>query len=410
VRDRILVIDDDPGIREVVRRVLTADGYEVTALDSAEELESTLATLQPHLLLCDVMMPGRDGLEICRIVRADPQCAAVPIIVMTAKLFEEDRRAALLAGATECLQKPFENERLTALVAAQLRTEALVTLCGVRGSIAVPELGGGRYGGNTSCLSLALPGQRHLIFDAGTGIRRLGKQLATQSPLQLALCLTHFHWDHIFGLPFFAPLYLAGNEVHLCGPAENDAALVEKIHVEMGGDYFPVSIEAFRATLHFHGLGEQEFQVLGAQLSTHYAMHPRRTLAYRLEFEGQALVYAPDNELLGETTTGGVTGEAARFARFAHGAALLIHDCTYSNAEYARRRGWGHSAPAALAAVALAAEVERVVLFHHDPDNDDDAIDAIYEEFLAALPPDSTLMSEPAREGASYPLGFPRTR
>lgn len=407
VGKRVLVLDDSNVVRTLIRRALTEQGYEVRESASGENVERLIEEFKPDLVVSDIMMPGRNGIDLCRALQADPNTAEIPVILASAKSFDADKRAALAAGAAAYLVKPFTPDALLKTVANVLGRQFGLTIWGCRGSIPSPERAWGKYGGNTSCVDLVLPGQRHFVFDAGTGIRILGNDLISQSPLRIALFFTHYHWDHTQGLPFFKPLYVPGNEIHIYGPEDRDTAMSTTIANAMGGKYFPVSIEAFRASVRYVSLQEQTepHDVLGVSVSTLETLHPGTTLAYRIEYGGRSIVYAPDNELLPETCDPELDAEALRIAEFAKGATVFLHDCQYSQQEYKTKRGWGHSCGDALAAVAAHAMPGRMVLFHHDPDHSDEQVEAIHTEFRAGLENRGvTLQSECAREGSTLLL------
>ncbi len=402
---RILIVDDDPAIGSFIELIVRREGYEVKLVESAINLESVVGEFAPALIISDLMMPGRDGISLCRSLKSNPQTSGIQILLLSAKSFDSDKRAALSAGAAAYLVKPIRVPELINAIKMALATDVEVKVWGCRGSIPTPERIDTKYGNNTPCISVDVPGHGLLIFDAGTGFRLLGHSLAKSSLRRLSLFLTHFHWDHIFGLPFFAPFYMPGNEIHIYAPADSTDALTEKIEKQMGGDYFPVSIEAFRAAVKFHALHQEKMEVEGVTLSTLYAFHPGTTLIYRLDIGDHSLVYAPDNEILPESVEPELSGEALKLANFAAGASLLIHDCTYSRPQYDARRGWGHTCGAMLAAVAKQANVKRVLLFHHDPDNSDQQVEAIHQEFKEALAKGGAdIPSEAASEGKTYTL------
>lgn len=402
---RILIVDDDPAIGSFIELIVRREGYEVKLVESAINLESVVGEFAPALIISDLMMPGRDGISLCRSLKSNPQTSGIQILLLSAKSFDSDKRAALNAGAAGYLVKPIRVPELINAIKMALSTDIAVKVWGCRGSIPTPERIDTKYGNNTPCISVDVPGHGLLIFDAGTGFRLLGHSLAKSSLRRLSLFLTHFHWDHIFGLPFFAPFYMPGNEIHIYAPADSTDALTEKIEKQMGGDYFPVSIEAFRAAVKFHALHQEKIEVEDVTLSTSYAFHPGTTLMYRVDVGNQSLVYAPDNEILPESVEPEISGEALKFAQFAAGASLLIHDCTYSRPQYEARRGWGHTCGAMLAAVAKQANVKRVLLFHHDPDSSDQQVEAIHQEFKEALAKGGAdIPSEAASEGKTYTL------
>jgi phosphoribosyl 1,2-cyclic phosphodiesterase/CheY-like chemotaxis protein len=404
---RVLVVDDSPLIRALERRTLEVEGFEVREVATALGVEEEIAAFSPDVVVSDIMMPGRNGIDLCRALQANPNTASLPVILASAKDFDADKRAALEAGASFYLVKPFAPEALVRAVRQVLNRHLGVTIWGCRGSIAAPDRAWGSYGGNTSCIDIVLPGQRHFIFDAGTGIRALGNDLLAQSPLRLALFLTHFHWDHTQGLPFFKPLYVPGNEIHIFGPEDRAVSMSQTLASVMGGKFFPVSIEAFRALVRYNSLQEQvdPIDVFGVSISMLEALHPGTTLAYKLEFDGRSVVYCPDNELVPATCFPALDGEALRMAEFARGASVFIHDCQFTRPVYEQRKGWGHSCGECLAAVVAHARPQRTLLFHHDPDHSDAQVEEIHGEFQAALGAlGIQFWSECAREGTTLLL------
>lgn len=402
---RVVVIDDAPDMRLLIRRVLSQAGLEVEERESAEGLEDALRSTPADLVICDLMLPGRDGLAVCRSLRSGAVIPRTPVLLVSSKAFAGDKRAALSAGAAGYLVKPFSAAELLRATEEALQTQVSARIWGCRGSIAAPDQARGAYGGETACLQLTLPGGQQFIFDAGTGIRRLGNALAPKSPMRLHILLTHYHWDHIQGLPFFKPLYIAGNEIHIHGPGDDRDYLVQAIEGQMGGAFFPVSPESFQSAVTYSPVKDTEFAIAGVSFSAIQVMHPGRTLAYRVELGDRSLVFAPDHEVVPESVEPYLTGEALRVARFCEGAAIVIHDCQYTRAEYERKRGWGHSCGECVGRMLASANVGRILLFHHDPDHDDTEVEAVHREFRQALEAaGGRVPSEPAREGAVLTL------
>jgi phosphoribosyl 1,2-cyclic phosphodiesterase len=252
---------------------------------------------------------------------------------------------------------------------------------GVRGSIPTPGAGTHRYGGNTSSVEI-LVGNRRLIFDAGTGIRLLGGHMSGDwSAHHADIFLTHFHWDHIQGFPFFAPLYKPGVELRIVGPEQDDVDIQTLFARQMGPVFFPVPFEALAATTVFRHLNEGDWEEEGIRVRGLRVRHPSFTLGYRIEANGTAICYVPDNELGGGSYQ--VDGEdwPTRFRAFLEGADVLIHDAMFTNEEYRNRVGWGHSTFEQALDLALDTGVKRLLFFHHSPERTDVALDRIVDRF-----------------------------
>ncbi len=256
-----------------------------------------------------------------------------------------------------------------------------VRFWGTRGSIPKPGPSTVRYGGNTSCVEVRSASGTLVVLDCGTGALALGQMLVKSGPHPLTghLLIGHTHWDHIQGFPFFAPLFIPGNEWHIYGPRGIGDSLRESLSGQMQYAYFPVTLKDLGATIHYHDLVEGTLNVADIRVTTQYLNHPALTLGYRLEADGVSVVYSTDHEPhaghAGAGTQPPPAGEEARHVRFLSGADLLIHDAQYTAVEYAAKKGWGHSTVEYAADTAVSAAVRRLALFHHDPMRSDEAVD-----------------------------------
>ena len=251
---------------------------------------------------------------------------------------------------------------------------------GSRGSLASPGAGTKRYGGNTSCIELRPSGGGVVILDAGTGIRELGVRLVEEGVRKIHLLLTHLHVDHLEGLGTFAPLYREGTEVHIWGPASPVASLEERVATYFSPPLFPVTLAEVPGRVQFHNASENEWLIDGTRFVSHAIVHPGPTVGYRIEEDGVVLAYLTDHEpALGADLAVDAAEWISGFA-IAHRASLLIHDCQYTPGEYAGRVGWGHSSTEHVAILAARAEIERLLLFHHDPMHTDVQLESMLED------------------------------
>jgi phosphoribosyl 1,2-cyclic phosphodiesterase len=254
-----------------------------------------------------------------------------------------------------------------------------ITFWGTRGSIPAPGRATIRYGGNTPCLTIEDQQHRRLILDAGSGIRALGKQLVQQpTPQDLVVLLSHTHWDHIQGLPFFGPLFSPGNSIRILGPGGGDGSLRDTLRSQMAPAVFPVPLSAIGSALEVDEITSPEISLPGFLVRTVPVCHPGRTLGFAVQAAagGPSVSYLTDNELAGPIAT----KIRPDLVRFLHRSDTLVHDAMYFDAEVAPRAGWGHSSAVQATKLALEAEVRRLVLFHHDPDHDDAALERLLAE------------------------------
>jgi phosphoribosyl 1,2-cyclic phosphodiesterase len=299
-----------------------------------------------------------------------------------------------------------------------------VRFWGVRGSIACPGIETVEFGGNTSCLELRFGKKdRTIIIDAGTGIRALGNHLV-QNDLQKGLIsteifITHTHWDHIIGFPFFQPIYIEGTKLKVYGPITFEEDTLENIMGDLlRYRYFPVLHGELAADIDYLQLSECEMDLGdGITLKTKYLNHPLLCLGYRFEFKGKVLCTAFDTEpfrnvfstdpnapdydpVVSEKGEEAVREENQKLLDFFHGSDILIHDCQYTKKEYFESKiGWGHSYFEHAIDSALAAGVKKIVLFHHDPLRTDQELFALEKRFHERMENQSSLEIVIAKEG-----------
>jgi phosphoribosyl 1,2-cyclic phosphodiesterase len=284
-----------------------------------------------------------------------------------------------------------------------------VTFWGTRGSIPTPGPETARYGGNTACISISGPDEKMVILDAGSGLRPLGHALMKQRSGVLAadILLSHTHWDHIQGLPFFKPLSSRETSVCIYGAPQEGVPLKEILGRQMDPMVFPVPLNALAASLMVVEIEEGEFDIDGFRVCSFRLRHPGTTLGYRLapSAGGREIAYVTDNEL-------GLGGNyevpsdwRTRMVEFVRGADVLIHDAMYLDQIIQARAGWGHSTPRQAVDLAREAHCRRLILFHHEPEHDDTALDRLVRdtrEYAAQAAP--TLVVEAAVEGMSFRL------
>lgn len=284
-----------------------------------------------------------------------------------------------------------------------------VRFWGTRGSLAKPGPATVRYGGNTSCVSVETDDGTLLVIDCGTGIHELGRHLlrTRDGPIHGHVLISHTHWDHIQGIPFFMPLFRAGNRWDFYAAQGFGESLRETLAGQMEYTYFPVTPEAFEASVHYHHLGEGSFRIGEVLVRTRYLNHPALTLAYRIEADGAVLVYACDHEPhAAEAARGGaLSGEDAEHAAFLRGADLVIHDAQYLAEEYPDKVGWGHSTVEYALRAAVEAGARRLALTHHDPLRDDLAVDRWMRRLRHDRPQElARVEAFPAAEGMEIEL------
>lgn len=297
----------------------------------------------------------------------------------------------------------YSGTEITDFISKSIHPSVDVKFWGVRGSTPCPNSENIRYGGNTSCVEIEIPGyDRKLILDSGTGIRNLGNSLETysQGPIDADLFITHPHWDHIQGFPFFYPFYKKPNSFRIHMPEQYRGGAKDILSGHLTKTFFPVTLGMFDADIEYVTQEETPETFGPVEVDYLVANHPTKTAMYRFKIYGYTIIYAPDNELPMSTSP---LRYVDRFCDFIKDCDLLIHDAQYDLDLLKQREGWGHSAWERVLELAKKSNVKRLYLTHHDPDSSDKSLKQLSMR-LELYKKDTFLELELAREGLSVSL------
>jgi phosphoribosyl 1,2-cyclic phosphodiesterase len=249
-----------------------------------------------------------------------------------------------------------------------------VTFHGVRGSTPCQSDDIKRYGGNTSCVSIDAPGEQPLLLDLGTGLRYYGCELRDDRAFVGNCLLTHLHWDHVQGLPFFTPLLRVGARLDVYGPAQDEGhSLSDVLCTTIRPPLFPVSVDQLPGEVHFHDVADSEFTIGGFEITSRLIPHIGLTLGFRIEWGGRSIAYLSDHQ----QPLDGSLSAASGALELVDGVDLLIHDSQYTPAEFAAKSTWGHCTQEYAVWLAGQAGAKQLALFHHDPTRADDDLDRL---------------------------------
>jgi len=375
---KFFIVDDDPDTLALVSRLLGDAGHEVIVRASSTGAVRDIPDARPDCVITDLMMPVMDGFELTRELRRRPELAAMKIVILSAKSYDFDRRRAKEMGADGYITKPIHRETFLKSIDEMVSDRLALHYWGVHGTLPAPGDAYTRYGGNTPCVSVQVSGEPLYVFDCGSGIKRLSDRLmaGAEERLSARVFISHTHWDHINTVPFFAPLYVRGNQIEIFGPYQGNLTIERAISAQMESVYFPVTIREFGARIMFRDLREETLQFGPVRIDTMLLRHPGYCLGYKLSCRDRSICYITDNELYLPTDPRHDARYVERLADFVRRADVLITDTTYRDHEYPAKVDWGHSCVSQVADLAARAEVKRLHLFHHDPDQTDNDIDA----------------------------------
>ena len=420
-----LVIDENREFRRSVAAWLKDRQWTVLETDTIAAGLELSQRHPPQLVLCDLRPPREGSLHFCRQIHQLQDPAKPCLIVATGNGCASDRFHSLEAGADVYLSRPLDFGTFADLLGRGAGTppnavpvspevpRVRLKFWGVRGSIPTPGPATVYYGGNTSCVELRV-GRDIIVLDSGSGIRRLGLALGAEfknQPVNLSVLITHTHWDHIQGFPFFIPAYNPKNQITLVGFEGARQGLQSTLSSQMESPYFPVSMHQMPGHLSIQEVKGLGFKIGEVPVSAQFLNHPGACTGYRLRTPGGDISYLPDVELSHRLRDGaaGANEQDRKVLDFIRDSEVLILDSQYTAEEYEKHIGWGHSCADDSVAFALAAKVKRFYLFHHDPDHNDEQVSRMVARARQiAARHGSSMMVEAAREGVEVVLDVAR--
>jgi len=377
-KKRILVAEDVKVISYQITRAMESQGFDVDLAQDGEQCLEKIQSFKPDLVILDLMMPKVHGIDILKKMRSDADAENIGAIVCTAKSFKIEHELVKELGAFDIVVKPIQMDELVAKVKRFFSKEdtdvqqtqsriaepkpvkvfkptiegscGRICLWGARGSIPISGPQYVRHGGNTSCMEVNC-GDEIIIFDAGSGIRDLGLELMKQEHRKLHIFITHTHWDHIQGFPFFVPAFVPGFDITIYGAEGFGKDLESVFRGQLDRDYFPVQLEDMNANLEFKHLNENPVQIGNYKVYWEFAHHPGATVGYKIDIGGKKIVWLPDDEFLqgylgspdNITLNSEIVAPYLKLIEFMSDIDISISEAQYTNEEYVNKVGWGQS-------------------------------------------------------------------
>lgn len=404
---KILIADPDAQISKLIKKNKSASRYVFETARTGFECLAKLDTFQPDLIFMELMLPQIHGMEILRKIKSDPRTHHVGVILTTAHAMIQNYQGAIKLQCDYFLEKPFDVNLVYSLFklffASKLHPDpfsgqesavtegkhcylpkmhspsSYIKFWGTRGSNPVSGPDYVRFGGNTSCLEIR-HGHDLIIVDAGTGIRPFGTILSDTNPKHINLLISHTHWDHLAGFPFFSPIYDPHCQVNIWTPIGFEKTTRELFTEMLAYTYFPVRLDDIQANLIFKDIQEGvSFNIGDIEVNTHYAYHPGATVCFKFRINKVTFGYATDNEfLMGYHGNPSLIGSKNKLLypyksmiEFFKDCDFVIHEAQYTPIEYQTKVGWGHSSLTNATALIKHAEIREWIITHHDPKHTD---------------------------------------
>jgi phosphoribosyl 1,2-cyclic phosphodiesterase/ActR/RegA family two-component response regulator len=377
VKKLVYMVDDDITMCDLVGTIIRKRGYEFEAIHRYEGALEAIAGTQPDLVLLDLHLPDGSGLNLCQTLKKHARTHHLPVFMLTTREFSIEKEVALQSGAEYFFHKPFDRHEFVNHIDAFLSPSVEIEFFGVRGSTPCANKENMIYGGNTTCMEIRIPNTDELlILDSGSGIRNLGNKLMKQKKqLKGNIFITHPHWDHIQGFPFFKPIYVPQNQFTIHMPQQISGGCKEVLAGQMTYTYFPVTPEMLMAEIDYVTQASALQEYNGYKIEFMLANHPVTTAIYKIHIDGTVIIFCPDNELI-PSEAEKQTPFYRHMKEFFRNADIVIHDAQYDRAGYGPRRNWGHSAWEEATELCAGLNVKHLYLTHHDPDSSDEHLKA----------------------------------
>lgn len=418
--EKIIVVDDDPMVGDLTQSLLQEAGYDADLISDSRAVIAAVKAKLPALVILDVLMPGIDGLTLCRMIKEDPDLSAVKVCIVSGKSFEADKARAGRLGADLFIEKPYKVETFAEKIRELLGVPAVthraetetppafpdatppgtgifsVAIWGCRAQ-PQPQAPASRYGRHSPCVSVEFDG-RLFVFDGGSGLNALAEDLAkTARHDVLWMFLSNFQPDHTAGLERFSFLRRPGTIFHLSGSNDPEKSLHAMAEETFGTEpgAAPVAAE-----IQLYEMIEESYEILpGVRVTCFYANHPGTTLGFKLVTKGRTFIYCPSSELYGEAATA-LQDYDEKLGALCAEADLLIHDARYVDSDYQERKNQGHSSVKNSVDFAARFGIKELLLFNLDASYSDAALDAVALEVAGQVADKGyTLRCSLAREG-----------